>query len=452
MEVLARWPKSQPIMLLHSGREDSKWARFSLLAEPTHAVRCVLDEQDQPRCESISIQGKTSPLGHDPFEEIERMSDESDAIWLGYLGYDLGRCVERLPRLAQEDRGWPAMQMQRCQGWAVYDHAQGQWSAGGTWVVDEPRLEEGALVHAHDFAAENLVRDVDSQSYQRAVERAIEWIAAGDIFQVNLAHRLSTQWTGEPRVLSMRLAELSPAWYAAYLEMLSGSQDAQRGTIVSASPELFLELNAAGQVITRPIKGTRPTTQTSARKELADSEKDAAELAMIVDLMRNDLGRVCEFGSVRVVQARELERHPTVHHATATITGKLRNGLGPAELLRATLPGGSITGAPKVRAMELIDTSEPTRRGPYTGCIGVIHGQTLSLNIAIRTALLQEAYPISNPRQGLLDLHVGAGIVADSQPNLEDEETMVKARAMLRALERNPQSSAIDESSSESVF
>ncbi len=205
--------------------------------------------------------------------------------------------------------------------------------------------------------------------------------------------------------------------------------DAPCRALASTSPELFLQLERGGRITTRPIKGTRPASANP--NELRNSEKDAAELHMIVDLLRNDLGRVCDYGSVRVTQPRTIESHPTVHHGVATVTGTLHATKDIFSLLRATMPGGSITGAPKVRAMEIIDELEPVRRGPYCGAIGYIHGNHACLNIAIRTMCI-ETDP--NHHTGRVDMGVGGGIVIDSQPAAEYEETMAKAAAMINAL------------------
>jgi len=197
-----------------------------------------------------------------------------------------------------------------------------------------------------------------------------------------------------------------------------------------SSPELFLRLDGR-HVITRPIKGTRPRVgrdadDRAAAADLLASEKDNAELAMIIDLLRNDLGRVCSYGTVRVVEPRRLETHPTVYHLVGTVVGELRPGAGVADLLRATFPGGSITGAPKIRAMEIIDELEPQARGVYTGCIGYVAVDgSCQWNIAIRTIVYHE---------GKAHIQVGGGIVADSLPEAEYDETLDKARAMLEAI------------------
>ena len=270
--------------------------------------------------------------------------------------------------------------------------------------------------------------------YLHMVQRAKEYIAAGDIFQVNLARRQTFPVCEPPISTYLRLRHANPGAYAAFL---SWKESTGAAALLSASPELFLRLDD-GRVTTRPIKGTRPRSRdpvvdAAYKAELAASEKDRAELAMIVDLERNDLGRVCEFGTVRVITQDaspaapyELETHPTVHHLVATVTGRLTPDRDAIDLLRACFPGGSITGAPKVRAMEIIDELEPTERSVYTGAIGYIGlDGSMMLNIAIRTLIVAD---------GQVHLYAGGGIVADSVPEDEYDETTAKALGLCRAL------------------
>jgi anthranilate/para-aminobenzoate synthase component I len=264
--------------------------------------------------------------------------------------------------------------------------------------------------------------------YLEAVARAIEYVAAGDVFQVNLSQRFSVPLGEHPAAVYARLRRQSPARYGACLAY-------DDFAILSNSPELFLRVDppdATGKrrVVTRPIKGTRPRGEGMAQALLA-SAKDQAELNMIVDLERNDLGRVCEVGSVRVTEPRSIEAHPTVYHGVATVEGVLRDDVTFVDLLRATFPGGSVTGAPKIRAMEVIEELEPVRRGPYCGAIGYLAGDgSVEFNVAIRTMVIKD---------GLAHVAVGGGIVADSEPAAEYEETLVKARAMFAALGVRPE-------------
>jgi para-aminobenzoate synthetase component 1 len=265
---------------------------------------------------------------------------------------------------------------------------------------------------------------VSREAYLAAVARAVEYIHAGDVFQVNYAHEFRAGYRGDPLALYLALRAHNPAPYGAYLDTGRGS------AILSTSPELFLSVRDR-TVVTRPIKGTRPRGEDEsgdARQadELRFSEKDAAELAMIVDLERNDLGRVCRPGSIEVSEAGAIEAYASVWHRVAEVRGELEEGADRVDLLAATFPGGSITGAPKIRAMEIIDELEAGRRGPYTGSIGILtdHG-AMELNIAIRTPVVA---------RGEVRLWVGGGIVADSAPGAEYRETLDKGRAIFAAL------------------
>jgi len=269
--------------------------------------------------------------------------------------------------------------------------------------------------------------NLGKRNYLRAVRRIIEYIRAGDVYQVNLSQRLSIPGRIPPGEVFRRLTAINPAPHAAYFGM-------SEGALVSVSPERFLSLHG-DRVATEPIKGTRRRGRTvradrAAARELWTSAKDAAELAMIVDLERNDLGRVCRYGSVKVVEARRLESHPTVHHLVARVEGRLRDGVQLSELIAATFPGGSVTGAPKIRAMEIIEELEPTARGPYTGAIGAIGCDgRVDLSVAIRVMLFGG---------GRIVWPVGGGIVVDSDPDAEWEETLTKGVAQAAALRGLP--------------
>ncbi len=285
------------------------------------------------------------------------------------------------------------------------------------WAV--PTLQEP--LPGFPGVASNFSRD----GYLTAVRRAVEYVHAGDVFQVNLSQRLLAPLTEHPLDLYGRLRRVSPAPFACYFDL----GDFQ---IASASPERFLQLSADGEVSTRPIKGTRPRGTTAAEdaaliRDLTTNPKDRAENVMIVDLLRNDLGRVCEYGSVRVPTVCEVESFRQVHHLVSEVRGKLRPGLTAFDLLRAAFPGGSVTGAPKVRAMEIIAELEPTARGPYCGSVGWVgFDGAMDTNILIRTF---------TAGRGWVQFPVGGGIVADSDPATEYEETLHKAAGLLRALQ-----------------
>jgi para-aminobenzoate synthetase component 1 len=268
-----------------------------------------------------------------------------------------------------------------------------------------------------------LRSNLSRERYLEGVSRALRYIEAGDIYQVNLSQRFSTVARGDGFDLYLRLRQVSPAPFAAYLS-LPGIE------VLSSSPERLLL--ADGQCLeTRPIKGTRPRGRTTAEDalraaELRTSAKDAAEHVMIVDLERNDLGRIAEIGSVQVPELAALESFAQVHHLTSTVVARRRADVGLEAMLRAVFPGGSVTGAPKIRALEIIDELEPNVRGVYTGAIGYFsaHGR-VDLNVAIRTLTLVD---------GIAHAHVGGAIVADSDPLAEYHETLDKARGMARAL------------------
>ena len=372
--------------------------------------------------------------------------------WIGYVGYEVGRCVERLPGRARHDTPLPDLRLAFHDAVLVYDAIAEAWQmvelifdsppsgAGDAAralrsVVDRAAVSatarRPAAVEAADAAPLPSATDARSNfapdDYRAAVARCVDYIAAGDIFQVNLSQRFGVDPAPDPVAIYDALRRRNPAWFAAYLAFESGAGPC---AVLSSSPELFLRLDRR-HVTTRPIKGTRPRLghverDRAAARELLASEKDNAELAMIIDLLRNDLGRVCSYGTVRVTEPCRLETHPTVYHLVGTVEGELHDGVGPAELLRATFPGGSITGAPKIRAMEIIDELETEARGVYTGCIGYVAVDgSCQWNIAIRTIV---------HCGGKALVQVGGGIVADSLPDSEYAETLDKARAMLEAI------------------
>jgi len=338
----------------------------------------------------------------------EELRPGSRSRAVGYLAYDLKRFVERVPETATDDLGVPEMYF------CFYD----QIARFDARPLAPP--EVFARAHAPE-GWDRLASTIDMDDYERAVRRALDYIVAGDIYQVNLSQRFQTPFSNDPFSAYLMLRRANPAPFAAYLNF-------PELQVLSASPERFLRFDPAERIVeTRPIKGTRARGRTTAedaalRAELQASKKDRAENVMIVDLERNDLGRVAEIASVAVTGLCELESYATVHHLTSTVQARLRTGLGVVDLLRATFPGGSITGAPKVRAMEIIDELEPTARGIYTGAIGYIGSdESLDLNIAIRTAVIKDK---------TVYFQVGGGIVADSDPAAEYEETLHKGAAL----------------------
>lgn len=269
-----------------------------------------------------------------------------------------------------------------------------------------------------------LKTDFKKEDYLKAVKKAKDYIRAGDIYQVNLSQRFQASTCLDAVEIYRRLRKISPSFFSAYLDCA----DAQ---IISSSPERFLKLEG-DLATTRPMKGTRPRGRDKKddrrlKAQLLNSAKDKAELVMIVDLERNDLGKVCGYDTIQVDSLRQLERYNTVFQTTATVSGRLHKDKDRIDLLRACFPGGSITGCPKIRAMEIIEELEPSRRSIYTGCLGYLSfSGGMDFNILIRTLL---------KKQDRLFFGVGGGIVADSSPEGEYQETLVKAKAMLQALD-----------------
>jgi para-aminobenzoate synthetase component 1 len=423
---------------LDSGMGADRLGRFSFVGCDPFLVL-------QSRGRTVEVDGART--GRNPFAVLRRLLKQykrppADAPVpftggaVGYLAYDLGRFVERLPDHTVDDIPLPEMHFGFYDAVAAYDHQAGRWRVTGT-DVGAPgfaaRLDRLAAAvrdapAAPPFApvsARGLTSTFSHPDYCRAVRRAKDYIAAGDIFQVNLSQRFRAETGAAPLELYAALRSANPAPFACYLPL------DQRRAVLSSSPERFLRV-AGRHVETRPIKGTRPRRpgdepfNDRMHRELLASAKDRAELTMIVDLERNDLGRVCSYGSVRVTEPIVLEQYPTVYHLVATVEGDLHTRRDLVHLLKAAFPGGSITGAPKIRAMEIIDELEPTKRSVYTGNIGYIgFDGTADLNIAIRTLLLAD---------GAVYAQVGGGIVADSDPEAEYQETLDKARALLAAL------------------
>lgn len=332
-----------------------------------------------------------------PLDALHWMSTEArEHEWIGFLSYDLGREFEALPASADDDLKLPAF---------VFT------AHNGTGVSSPLKWEPSRV-------SQSVRSTFRRDEYEMAVRKCLDYIRAGDVFQINLSQRFTAPLLQSPGMIYERLLHAAPARYGAFLEYEDFS-------LLCNSPELFLHVSPDRRIITRPIKGTRPRSP-GMEKELLDSPKDQAELNMIVDLERNDLGRVCEIGSVRVAEPRRIESHPTVLHGVATIEGRLRDDVSFVDLLRATFPGGSITGAPKIRAMQIIEELEPVRRGAYCGAIGRLSPDgSMQFNVAIRTMTAKD---------GLIHIPVGGGIVADSEPAAEYEETLVKAAAMFGAV------------------
>ncbi|MBF0094785.1 MAG: aminodeoxychorismate synthase component I, partial [Alphaproteobacteria bacterium] len=351
---------------------------------------------------------------------------------VGFLGYELGRHLEKLPPPHPDDLGFPDMVIGVFDTVAAFDHGS---RSGFVLAPDRARANALAarLREAKGEAGEEeeggggWTAEVSRAAHEAKVRRVIDLIEAGDVIQVNVAQRFLAELPARAsqQGLYRRLRALSPAPFGAWVGCGAGR------CLLSASPERFLRLWPDGRVQTRPIKGTRPRGTTAAAdaalaRELDASAKDRAENLMIVDLLRNDLSRVCAVGSVTVPSLCRVETFAAVHHLVSVVEGRLRSGLTAIDLLRATFPGGSVTGAPKIRAMEIIHELEPWRRGPYCGAVVWIGDDgAMDSSIAIRTLIVSGR---------TVAAHAGGGIVADSAPADEYDETMVKASALLRAV------------------
>ncbi|HBV88061.1 MAG TPA: aminodeoxychorismate synthase component I [Desulfosporosinus sp.] len=368
---------------------------------------------------------------------------------VGFLSYDLKNELETLPKIASNDLNLPLWRFAWYDGIVIYDHAQGNYwitacgiEEDGTchpelaherieriektlysYVEEHPDIE--AIVDTMSTPPHSTIEpSVTKEEYLADLQRVIDYIYAGDIYQANLTQRFSLDWEGDAWNLYSQLHRQNPAPFAAFLPY----SDFQ---VLCSSPERFIRIQSDGKIETLPIKGTRPRGESPSADqqqavELQNSPKDRAELTMIIDLERNDLGRICEFGTVKVPDLIRLEKYPTVWHLVSTVTGQLLPSLEPSDILKAVFPGGSITGAPKIRAMEIIEELEPHSRGLYTGSIGYMgFDGAWDLNIVIRTILLKD---------GKAFIHAGGGIVADSKPVDEYNETLDKAKALFRVL------------------
>ncbi|OJX71366.1 aminodeoxychorismate synthase component I [Magnetospirillum sp. 64-120] len=420
-------------------------AIFAPLADDPLAVLLDSAAQGDPRSRysyiaadpvDVLVGDGTSPFPHLAARLAARHHATIDGLppfqggFAGWLSYDLGRHLERLPPPPPAQPRFPDCVLGEFNAVAAFDHQSGQ-----AWVIGEDK----AARHLRDrlMAAPALPPikwrpgtqarpDLPRQQYQMRVAQVVDYIRAGDVFQANLAQRFTaTAPAGlSPFTLYRRMRQLAPGPFSAFV---AGSGCA----LAAVSPERFLSVDSHGQVETRPIKGTRPRHSDSARDrelaaELTGSAKDRAENLMILDLMRNDLSRVCAVGSVHAPQRMALESFPAIHHLVSVVAGRLRPDQNAVDLLQAAFPPGSITGAPKIRAMEIIAQLETAPRGPYCGAYGWIGDDgAMDLAVAIRVAAW---------RDGQVAIHAGGGITADSDPVAEYDETLVKAGPILRAL------------------
>jgi len=444
--------------LLESFIGGEKWARYTFLGtEPAAAWKL----------QGSSVSWWTRETGWSPLETDDPLGDLDRRLrartpatvpglprfWggaVGYFGYDVVRQIERLPDLAEDDLGLPDAQVIFTDTVLAIDNLLGRAMAIRAVEV-EPDMDTAVLRERYQEAEATVERLIERlrdgtppppltlraepprdppfestlsrEEFEAAVERIREYILAGDAFQVVLSQRLGISLEGSPFDLYRALRSLNPSPYLFFVEMDGVS-------LVGASPEVLTRVEE-GTITVRPIAGTRkrgvdPAEDRALEEDLLQDEKELAEHRMLVDLGRNDVGRVARYGSVRVPELMAVERYSHVMHLCSQVEGDLREGLGAVDVLRACFPAGTVSGAPKIRAMEIIEELEPTRRGPYAGAVGYLGygGMTMDTAIAIRTvvALRDKAY-----------VQAGAGVVADSDPSAEYEETLNKARALLRA-------------------
>ena len=422
---------------LDSGRGGAFAGRYDILAaDPyltltTHGAtteirsrdRCIRSTADPLELVAEHLGERAEPVGHLPFA--------GGAI--GYLGYDLGRRYENVPVHAECDLDLPDLALGFYDWAVVVDHAERRaWlsaqgrdpRAAAVWADLPALLEQRPARARQPFRAVSPVQpSFDRVRYAAAFARIQEHIRAGDCYQINLTQRFKARAQGDPWAAYLNLRRTNPAPYSAYL-------DYPFGQILSSSPERFLTLRG-DEVVTKPIKGTRPRSADPARdaalaQALAASAKDRAENVMIVDLLRNDLGKCCVPGSIRAEPLFAIESFASVHHLVSTVSGRIAPGTHAVDVVRACFPGGSITGAPKLRAMQIIETLEPQRRGVYCGSIGYLgFDGSMDLNIAIRTLVRSGEWVYA---------WAGGGIVADSEVDAEYQECLDKAGALLAIL------------------
>lgn len=399
---------------------------------------------------------------NDPFTKLQRILEKYKLAegtdndlpkgifrggWVGYFSYELGRYIEKLPETTIDDLQMPLIRLCFYDRFIAYDPLEETLWLIALQLPKDPEKPEEKLATLEKLLTESKklhiphprpadIEHIDfsqircnmsREYYLDKFEKIKRYIYDGDVYQINFSQRFECDYQADPIDLFHWQNHYNPSPYASYI-------DAGSFHIVSASPEMFITIED-GTISTKPIKGTRPRVSEAGRgkqinaknfDELVGSEKEQAELNMIVDLERNDIARICEPGTRKVVQPRTIESYPTVFHAVATVAGRLRKDITFCDILKAMFPGGSITGAPKIRSMEIIDETEPTARGVYTGSIGLLGlDGSISLNIAIRTIIIarQKAFA-----------QTGGGIVADSDPDAEWNETLTKARALLAGI------------------
>jgi para-aminobenzoate synthetase component 1 len=444
--------------LLDSALVTPRLGRFSFFgADPYLVLRCWGHriELECRRPVAPGLPPGRRVLSGDPFEVLrevmppppEARSDAPPFVGgaVGYLGYELAEHLEELDLRGRDDLGLPDLILLYVDRVVAFDHERGGFTLCGLGMGRDARSAEASADSAVECLEAALRRgatrapsapsaardrsiesapDVDAGTYAKAVDEAKQEIAAGNVYQACLTHRMERRWTRDPWTLYRRLRRINPAPFASYFEL-------PEVALAGSSPERFLQVGSDGWVESRPIKGTRPRGRTpdadaALRADLAASAKDRAENLMIVDLVRNDLGRVCEIGSVSVPELMAIEDYAAVFQMVSTVRGRLRGDRDVVDLVRATFPPGSMTGAPKIAAMRILERLETFRRGVYSGAIGYLDVRGgADLSVAIRTIVV---------RDGRALVHSGGGIVADSNPADEYAESQDKVAPLLTAL------------------
>ena len=446
----------EPGFLLESVENGERWSRYSFVGRNPLATLVLRDGQisttgeipDDVVLDKGMLAAMESLLSIYKAPVMEELPPLQGGL-MGFLGYDIVREVEDLPNTPRDDRKLPDATICVIGSLAAFDHwRQRVYMLESVPLIGLNNLEIDAAYDAAIERIQEAVADLtkplayvaveppraddykpqfdptkNGNSYQRAVLAAKEYITAGDIFQVVLSQRFDVRLNADPFDVYRVLRQVNPSPYMYYVKH-------PELTIVGSSPEPMVQLRD-GKVISRPIAGTRKRgiDEEHDRKlaaELKENPKEIAEHVMLVDLARNDVGRVAKFGTMNVDEFMSLERYSHVMHLTSQVSGELKDGLGPIDVLRATLPAGTVSGAPKVRAMEIIDELEPVKRGPYAGVVGYVDFcGNLDTAIAIRTMFIGE--------HGA-SLQAGAGIVADSVPEDEDLECFNKTAALMAAI------------------
>jgi para-aminobenzoate synthetase component 1 len=417
-------------VLLDSGRPTAERGRYDLLsAWPLEHLAVAPDEMGGDFLQRL--RDNLARLGQASIPAPYELPFAGGLI--GYLSYDFGRHLENLPSQAQDDLRLPDARF-GLYAWALISDHQ-QMTSQLVFHPQLPAHERQRLIELYSHCATDptepfslqgpMSADLSEGQYQQAIERIQQYIQAGDCYQVNFAQRFRAQCQGDPWAAYNALRAACPTPFSGFQSLPDG------GAVLSLSPERFVKVSQR-QVETRPIKGTRPRGQNAGEDaanaaELMASPKDRAENLMIVDLLRNDLGRTCRIGSVRVPELFSLESYPNVHHLVSSVTGELAEGRDALDLIAGSFPGGSITGAPKIRAMQIIDELEPTRRGLYCGSLLYldVRGE-MDSSIAIRSLLVKD---------GQVCCWGGGGIVADSEWQAEYQESITKVKVLLDTLQ-----------------